>query len=140
MLENLPFVPGRRYPFTRVVIGLLTSDVGTIEVKDTTHIDRYFTSGHGGGTLTDFKGFTITGTIEMFVARSGNMPHGISSNLPERFTRPLFKIWLGGYYAEGLGAIADRDVSAAGSRFTMIKVGFESHGFWKVVPNVVELP
>lgn len=139
MLENLPFVPGRRYQYTRIVIGGLVSDVGSIEMKDTTHIDRYFTSGHGGGTLTSFKGFTVTGTVEMFIARSGPMPHTISSNMPERFSRPLFRIWLGGYYAEGIGVITDRDPAAASGRFTMLKLGFESHGLWKVVSNVVEL-
>lgn len=138
MLLNLPFVPGRRYPFSRVVIGSLVADIGSIEIEDTTHIDRYFTSGQAGGTMTDFKGYTITGTIEMFVARSGAAPHSVSSNLPERFSRPFFQIWVGGYYAEGLGAITSRPISAAAGRFTMMKLTFESHGAWKVVGNVVE--
>lgn len=138
MLYNLPFVPGKRYPFSQVIIGALTADVGSIELDDTTHIDRYFTSGHGGGTLTDFKGYTVTGTIEMFVARSGAFPHSVYSNLPDRFTRPFFRIWVGGYYAEGTGVITSRPLAAAAGRFTMIKLGFESHGAWKVVPNVVE--
>ena len=139
MLYNLPFVPGQRYPFSRVVIGAIVADVGTVEIEDTTHVDRYFTSGQGGGTMTDFKGYTITGSIELFVARSGDVPHAVSSNMPERFSRPLFRIWVGGYYAEGLGAITNRPLMAAAGRFTMIKLAFESHGAWKVVPNVVEL-
>lgn len=138
MLENLPFVPGKRYPYSRVIIGNLNSDLGSIEIEDTTHIERYITSAEGGGTITVFKGYTITGTLEMFVARSGPAPHGSSSNLPDRFTRPLFRIWVGGYYAEGLGVITSRPISAAAGRFTMMKLAFESHGAWRVIGNVVE--
>lgn len=140
MLDNLPFVPGQRYPFSRVEIGSVAAEVGELEISETVHLDEYFTSGHGGATLTDFKGFTIAGSITAYVARSYGAPHTISSNLPARFTRPMIRIWCGGFYAEGYGAIKSRSVSAASGRFTQIKIDFSSHGLWSFIPNVVEAP
>lgn len=140
MLYNAPFVPGGRYPFTRVQIGPISADVGELEIDDTTHIDQYFTTGHGGGTLTDFKGYTVSGSITAYVAKSDAAPHTISSNLPERFYRPMIRIWTGGFYAEGLAAITRRPVTAAAGRFTQVKIEFVSHGYWRVTHNIVEAP
>ncbi|MBI1324364.1 hypothetical protein GC170_14430 [bacterium] len=138
MLYNLPFVPGKRYPFSRVQIGSVIAEAGSFEVAETIHLDEYFTSGHGGGTLTSFKGFTVSGTIEAYVPQSSGSPHTISSNLPGRFERPVIRLWTGGFYCEGTAALSNRSVSAAAGRFTAIKLDFKSHGYWTFVPNVVE--
>ena len=137
MLYNLPFVPGKRAPIARCQIGTLIPEAASIILKDTNHVERTFTSGFGGGTKIDFKGYTITGTITAYVKRSGASPHPYS-NLPARFSMPLFKIWLGGYYAEGIGAITDSNVAGVTKAFTVMEIAFESDGHWIVYPNVVE--
>ena len=137
MLYNLPFIPGKRVPIARCQIGNLIPEAASIVSKDTTHVDRVFTSGFGGGTKVIFKGYTITGTITAYVARSGGSPHPFS-NLPARFTLPFFKIWIGGYYAEGYGAITDSNVTGVTKAFTVMEIAFESDGNWDVYPNVVE--
>lgn len=137
MLFNLPFVPGKRVPIARCQIGNLIPESASIVVKDTTHVERIMTSGFGGGTKVDVKGYTITGTITAYVPRSGNAPHP-ASNMPARFSLPLFRIWLGGYYAEGIGLITDISVNGVTKAFTVIELAFESDGYWVVFPNVVE--
>jgi hypothetical protein len=139
MLYNLPFVPGVRTPIARAQIGTLIPDAAAIQVKDTTHVDRVLSSGYGGGTRLLFKGYTITGTITAYVARSGTSPHTTSSNLPARFSLPLFRLWIGGYYCEGIGGILDLSVAGVTAQFTVIDIAFESDGHWTCVPNVVEL-
>ncbi len=138
MLDNLPFVPGRRTPIARCEIGSLIPDAASIQVKDTTHIDRIFTSGFGGGTCVDFKGFTITGVIACYVKRSGLSPVP-ASNIPPRFSRPTIKIWIGGYYAEGVGVITEKSTVAVTKAFTVIELSFESDGYWTEHANAVEL-
>lgn len=139
MLYNLPFVPGLKTPLARAQIGNLIPDAAAIQVKDTTHIDRVFSSGYGGGTRLDFKGYTITGTITAYVARSDTSPHTLSSNLPARFSRPLFRLWIGGFYAEGYGGITDISIAGVTKQFTVVEIAFESDGRWVSIPNVVEL-
>lgn len=136
---NIPFVPNSRTPLCRAQIGLLVPDAAAIQLKDETHIERIFTSAFGGGTAIDFKGFTITGTITAYVKRSGPAPMPVS-NLPARYSRPRIKIWLGGYYAEGVAAITDISVAGITKAFTVIDIAFESDGLWVSYPNVVELP
>jgi hypothetical protein len=138
VLDNLPFVPSSRTPISRCQIGNLIPDAASIQTKETIHTERVFTSGFGGGTVIDFKGFTITGSITAYVKRSGFAPVPVS-NLPARFSRPLFKIWLGGYYSEGIGAITDISVAGVTKAFTVIDIAFESDGLWVSYPNVVEL-
>jgi len=137
MLYNLPFVPNQRTPITRCQIGNLIPDAASIQVKDTTHADRTFTSGFGGGTKLDFKGYTITGTITAYVKRSGDSPHP-GSNMPARFSFTLMKFWVGGYYAEGIGGITDISIAGVTKAFTVIEIAFESDGHWISYPNVVE--
>jgi hypothetical protein len=138
MIYNVPFVPGKRTPVTQCQIGSLIPEAASIQVKDTTHIERTFTSGFGGGTKIDFKGYTITGTITAYVKRSGLSPHA-ASNMPARFTTPLLKIWIGGYYVEGKAAIVDITVSGVTNTFTVIEIAFESDGEWTCFPNVLEV-
>jgi hypothetical protein len=139
MLYNLPFVPGVKTPLARAQIGYLVPDAASIQVKDTTHVDRIHSSGFGGGTRVLFKGYTITGTVTAYVARSDTSPHTLSSNVPARFSRPLFRLWIGGYYAEGIGAITDISITGVTKQFTVIDIAFESDGHWTSIPNVVEL-
>lgn len=140
MLLNQAFVPGKRYPNSRVQIGTVTIDAAEFEVDDQLHVDRTFTSGWGGATRLDIKGYTVTGRILAYVAKSsGYSPDTSFTNLPARGALVRIKIWSGGYYAEGDALILSRKPSVAGGKFVTLDLSFESDGVWDVVPNVVEL-
>lgn len=137
MLYNFPFVPGKRYPFSAATIGNLGVDAGEIQVSEQIHTDRIYTSGYGGATRIDVKGFTVSGKISAFLARSDNAPD-YTSNLPARFKIVRFKIWTGGFYAEGDGLITAREVVSSGGKMAMLDMQFESDGLWETFPNAVE--
>jgi hypothetical protein len=138
VLFNFPFTPGKRYPFSQCQIGLLYIDSGSFEISEQIHTDRVFTSGFGGATRLDVKGYTFTGKITAYIARSGNTPHTLSTNLPARFAIIPIKIWSGGYYVEGNGLITQRDASIKPGEMAKLDLSFESDGIWTCVPNVVE--
>lgn len=138
MLLEKPFVPSVRTDVSRIEIGSFVPDAASIEMRETTHVERTFTSGFGGGTVLDFKGYTITGTVTAYVKRSGPAPHTTSANFPSRFAVHLFRIWIGGYYTEGEGAIADVSVRGVTNAFTVVEFAFESHGHWQTWLNVLE--
>lgn len=139
MLFNFPFTPGKFYPFNRAQIGSLFLDAGGIQVSDQVHTERTFTSGFGGATKIDVKGYTITGKITAYIARSGNAPHTISTNLPARGAIVRFRIWTGGFYTEGDGLITQRDADVQPGKMATLELAFESDGIWNSTPNVVEL-
>lgn len=139
MLWNFPFAPGRVYPFSEAQIGSLRLDAGAIQVSHQIHTDQIFTSGYGGGTKLDIKGYTVKGKLNAFIARSGNAPHQVSTNLPGLFQIVRFKIWTGGFYAEGDGLITSRDADSQGGKLSTLDLSFDSDGAWDVWPNVVEL-
>lgn len=138
MLYNFPFVPGKFYRFSQAQIGGTYLESGGIQVSDQVHTERTLTSGFGGATKIDVKGYTITGKISAYIARSGNAPHTISTNLPERGAIVRFRIWTGGFYAEGDGLITQRDADVQPGKMGTLELSFESDGIWQVTPNVVE--
>lgn len=113
-------------------------DAGEISISDQLHTDRIFTSGFGGATRLDIKGYTISGRIQAYIPKSGNAPHTFSANLPARYARPTFKIWTGGFYAEGTGLILNREASVKAGQLATLDLSFESDGMWSVFPNAVE--
>lgn len=140
MLINQAFVPGKKYPNSRVVIGNVTIDAAEFQCGEQVHAERTFTSGFGGATRLDVKGYTITGRIQAYVAKaSGPSPETSFTNLPARGSFTRIKLWSGGHYAEGDALIMERQVVSSGGKFTVVDISFESDGMWDVVTSVVEL-
>ncbi|CAB5194438.1 hypothetical protein UFOVP178_7 [uncultured Caudovirales phage] len=139
MIFNQAFVPGKRYPNSRVVVGNVTIDAAEFQSNETVHSDRTFTTGYGGATKVDVKGYTITGRIQAYVAKSGVSPETSFTNLPARGSITRIKLWSGGHYAEGDALILERQIVSSGGKFTVVDISFESDGMWDVVTSVVEL-